>query len=82
MDVRILQFLYDGFLIATCVLGKDFGLLSTFILRSPTAIAPEETMTTRCPSWIKLTAVSTMRESMDNSGSCVFSWTIELEPIE
>ena len=39
-------------------------------------------MTTRCPSLINLAAVSTMRESIDSSGSCVFSWTIELEPVE
>lgn len=39
-------------------------------------------MTTRCPFLINLTAVSTMRESIDSSGSCVFSWTIELEPVE
>ena len=67
--------------LSTCILGRCFGLFPTFILRKPTAIAPEETMTTRCPSLMRATAVSTMRERMDNRGSCVFSWTIELDPI-
>jgi hypothetical protein len=44
-------------------------------------MAPEETMTTLCPSLIKLTAVSTMRESVESRGSWVFSWTMELEPV-
>ena len=66
--------------LSTCILGRCFGLFSTFILRNPTAIAPEETMTTRCPCLMRATAVSTMRERIDNRGSCVFSWTIELEP--
>lgn len=39
-------------------------------------------MTTRCPSLMRATAVSTIRESIDNSGSCVLSCTIELEPVE
>ena len=39
-------------------------------------------MTTRCPSLMRATAVSTMRERTDNRGSCVFSWTIELEPVK
>lgn len=46
----------------------------------PTAMAPEETITTRCPSWRSLTAVSTMRVITDSRGSCVFSSMIELLP--
>lgn len=70
----------DGLSSCTCILGRYFGLFSTSILRNPTPIAPEETITTRCPSLTSLTAVSTMRDRIDNKGSCVFSWTIELVP--
>ena len=68
--------------LSTCILGRYFGLLSISIFRSPTAMAPEETMTTRCPSLMRATAVSTIRERIDKRGSCVFSWTIELEPVK
>lgn len=68
--------------LSTCIRGRCFGLFSTSILRNPTAMAPEETMTTRCPSLMRATAVSTMRERTDSRGSCVFSLTIELEPVD
>ena len=68
--------------LSTCILGRCFGLFPTFILRNPTAMAPEETMTTRWPSFMRATAVSTMRERIDSKGSCVFSWTIELDPMK
>lgn len=45
-------------------------------------MAPEETITTRCPSLTSLTTVSIMRERMEMKGSWVFSSTIELVPIE
>jgi hypothetical protein len=51
------------------------------ILLNPTPIAPDETMTTRWPSFRSLMAVSTMRLRMDNSGSWVLSSTIELVPV-
>lgn len=44
-------------------------------------MAPEETIMTRCPSFLSFTAVSTMRDKMDIRGSLVFSSTMELVPI-
>jgi hypothetical protein len=48
--------------------------------RSPTPMAPEETMTTRWPSACSLHAVSTMRERIDRRGWCVFSSTMDEVP--
>jgi len=45
-------------------------------------MAPEETMTTLCPSFFSFTAVSTMRDRVEMSGSWLFSSTIELVPIK
>lgn len=66
---------------STCILGMCFGFFTMSILRRPKAIAPEETMTTRWPSWRSLTAVSTIRVTTDRRGSQVFSSTIELLPV-
>ena len=43
-------------------------------------MAPEEQMTTRWPSWWRLTAVSTIVERVDRRGSCVFSSTMDEVP--
>lgn len=43
-------------------------------------MAPEETMTTLCPSLRSWTVVLTIRERISRSGSWVFSSTIELVP--
>lgn len=64
----------------TWMRGKCFGLLSRSILRRPTPMAPEDTMTTLCPSLRNWTAVSTISDKVERSGSCVFSSTIELVP--
>ena len=48
--------------------------------RSATPIAPEETITTLCPSLRSLTTVSTIAVRIDRRGSCVSSWTMELVP--
>lgn len=65
-----------------CIMGRCFGFFSTSILRSPTAMAPDETMMTRCPSLWSLTAVSTMRVRTESNGSWDFSCTMELLPIQ
>lgn len=44
-------------------------------------MAPEETMTTLWPSFLNLTAVSTINVRMGRRGSWVFSSTIELVPL-
>lgn len=49
--------------------------------RRPTPIAPDETMTIRCPSACSLHAVSTMRERMERRGWCVFSSTMDEVPV-
>ena len=64
----------------TCMAGKCLGLLSLSIRRSPTPMAPEETMTTLCPSLRSFTAVSTMTVRTESRGSWVVSWTMELVP--
>ena len=45
-------------------------------------MAPEEQRTTRWPSWRRATAVSTIVDSVDSSGSWVVSSTIEDVPVE
>lgn len=52
-----------------CLAVNDFGRFSTFIRRSPIPTAPEETMATLWPSLTNLTAVSTIRDSTERSGS-------------
>lgn len=52
-----------------------------FILCKPTPMAPEDTMTTLCPSRRNLMAVSTIKDNIDRIGSCVISSTIEDVPI-
>ena len=52
------------------------------ILRRPTAMAPEDTITTRWPSLCSFTAVSTIAERTDKIGWCVSSSTMELEPVD
>jgi hypothetical protein len=54
--------------LGTWTCGSSFGLLARFILRSPTAIAPDETMTTLWPSLRSLIAVSTIDERMERMG--------------
>lgn len=44
-------------------------------------MAPDETMTTLWPSFLNLTAVSTMRLRIDSRGCRVFSSTMELVPV-
>jgi hypothetical protein len=66
--------------LCTWTCGRCFGLLDMFILRSPTAMAPDETMTTLWPSLRSLIAVSTIRERMERMGWWVFSSTMELDP--
>lgn len=65
---------------SACSFEICFGLFSTSIRRSPTPIAPDETMMTLCPSFLNLTAVSTIDVRMERRGSCVFSSTMELVP--
>jgi hypothetical protein len=43
-------------------------------------MAPEDTMTTRCPSFCSLQAVSTMVERIERRGSWLFSSTIDEVP--
>ena len=43
-------------------------------------MAPEETMTTRWPSLLSRTTVSTINDKMESIGWCVVSSTIELDP--
>jgi len=64
----------------TCSFARCFGLFSTSIRLNPTPMAPEETMMTLCPSFLSLTAVSTIDVKMESRGSCVFSSTMELVP--
>ena len=64
----------------TCSSSRRFGRFDCFILLSPTPMAPEETMTTLCPSCRSLQAVSTMTESVESRGSWLFSSTMELVP--
>jgi hypothetical protein len=63
-----------------CSCETCLGRFSTSILRRPTPIAPEDTMTTLCPSFRNLTAVSTITVNVESKGSCVFSSTMELVP--
>jgi hypothetical protein len=65
---------------SACSCETCFGRFSTSILRRPTPMAPEEQMTTLCPSLRNLTAVSTITVRVESSGSCVFSSTMELVP--
>ena len=64
----------------TCTRGRYIGRVSTSIRLRPTPMAPEDTMITLWPSLRNFTAVSTMRESVDRSGSWLLSSTIELVP--
>jgi hypothetical protein len=51
-----------------------------FIWRNAIPMAPEEHKTTRCPSWRRLTAVSTIVDREERRGSWVFSSTMEDVP--
>lgn len=59
---------------------RCLGRFSTSILRSPTPMAPDETIMTLCPSFLNFTAVSTMDVRIERRGAWVFSSTMELVP--
>lgn len=64
----------------TCFPASDFGRAGISIRLRPTPIAPEETRTTLWPCERRWTTVSTSAESVESSGWCVVSCTIEDVP--
>jgi hypothetical protein len=66
---------------ATClqvtVLGRPFNSIRL----TPTAIAPEETSTTRWLCFFNWTTVSTIEERSESSGCWVVSWMMDDEPV-
>jgi len=64
----------------TCFPERLFGRAGMDIRCRPTPMAPELTRTTLCPVARRRTTVSTMAESVDRSGWCVVSCTIDDVP--
>jgi hypothetical protein len=63
-----------------CFPERLFGRAGIAIRCRPTPMAPELTRTTLCPAARRRTTVSTMAESVDRSGWCVVSCTIDDVP--
>jgi len=63
-----------------CFPERLFGRAGIDMRCRPTPIAPELTRTTLCPAARRRTTVSTMAESVDKSGWCVVSCTIDDVP--
>ena len=63
-----------------CFPERLFGHAGIAIRCRPTPMAPELTRTTLCPAARRRTTVSTMAESVDRSGWCVVSCTIDDVP--
>lgn len=66
----------------TCFPERLSGFFIISMRLRPTAIAPELTSATLCPSRFRCTTVSTIAERVDSSVWCVVSWTIEEDPMD